>query len=200
METPQEPPSDPTERAVEDAPQRSPIPWLVGGFLALLVTFLGVNVLVSDDTELPDGDPPPEVAFDLLDGGTSSFVAHRGTPIVVNFFASWCAPCVRELPDIEAAAQTYAGQIDFIGLSVSDRESDTRALLESVGVTFEVGLDPNGTIHREVSDLGVMPTTLFVAADGTLVSTHAGAITAGDLDQRIRTDLLGLDSDAAAGG
>jgi len=170
--------------------RRSPIPWLVGGFLALLTGFLLIDALTTDDSTLPAGDPPPEVSFELIDGGTTTFADFRGTPTIVNFFASWCAPCIRELPDIQAASETYAGEVNVIGLSVSDRLEDTRALLVETGVTFPVGLDPNGSIHREIADLGVMPSTAFIAADGTLLSVQAGTISAADLDERIRNELL----------
>lgn len=175
---------------VGEGERRSPVPWLVSGFLALLVVFLIVNAAVTDDAELPDGDPPPEASFELLGGGDASMVDYRGTPVLVNFFASWCTPCIRELPDIEAASQRYADEIVVLGLSVSDRPADTEALVDATGVTFTVGFDPNGDIHRAVSDLGVMPTTIFVAADGTLLSSHAGAISADELDRLIVEELL----------
>jgi cytochrome c biogenesis protein CcmG, thiol:disulfide interchange protein DsbE len=188
--TPDDQPSS-SDDVDEDEPiRRSPIPWLVGGFLGLLCLFLVVNALLTDQADEPAGEPPPAVSFELLDGGSTSLAAYRGTPTVVNFFASWCAPCIRELPDIEAASQTFAGQVNVVGLSVSDRVEDTRRLLAETGATFTIGLDPDGAIHREITDLGVMPTTAFIAADGTLVSVQAGTISAADLDERIRSELL----------
>ncbi len=186
-----DPDIDASDDDVPDEPvRRSPVPWLVGGFLALLSGFLVLNAVLADDSGVPAGDPPPEVSFELLDGGSTTFAAYRGLPTVVNFFASWCGPCIRELPDIQAASQTFAGEVNVIGLSVSDRVEDTEALLVETGVTFPVGLDPNGAIHREIADLGVMPSTAFIAADGTLLSVQAGTISAEDLDERIRTELL----------
>ncbi len=189
---------DASDDDVGDEPvRRSPVPWLVGGFLALLSGFLVLNAVLADDSDVPVGDPPPEVSFELLDGGSTTFAAFRGQPTVVNFFASWCAPCIRELPDIQAASEIFAGQVNVIGLSVSDRLEDTEALLVETGVTFPVGLDPNGAIHREVADLGVMPSTAFIAADGTLLSVQAGTISGEDLDERIRTELLPTIEDAS---
>ena len=128
----------------------------------------------------------------VLDAGLHASVAfvQDGKPVVLNFFASWCAPCIRELPDFQEAFVQYGDEVEFIGLSVSDREADTVALLEETGVAYLIGLDPEGAIHREVAELGVMPTTAFVGADGTLVAVNAGIISGEDLEQRIVEELL----------
>ncbi|MGH9153189.1 MAG: TlpA family protein disulfide reductase, partial [Acidimicrobiales bacterium] len=107
-----------------------------------------------------------------------------GTPVVVNFFASWCAPCRDELPLLEAASRQAAGAVAFVGVDVNDSRSRAAALLAAAGVTFPAGYDPDRAVATDYRLRG-MPTTVFVDASGRVADVAHGRLSAADLDRRL---------------
>jgi len=104
---------------------------------------------------------------------------------VVNFFASWCAPCVTELP-LLAAAAGRAGQIRFIGVDVNDsNRSAVRRLLRSAGVEYRIGLDNDGQLADRYHLPG-LPDTFFIAADGAVRKHVIGRLTPASLADGLR--------------
>ena len=132
----------------------------------------------------PAGQPLPDGNFSMLAGGLGSFADYRGAPLVVNFFASWCVPCVAEMPAFESVHQELGAEVGFLGVNLRDGVADATALVERTGVTYDIARDPDGEL---AGDLGVvaMPSTVFVSSDGTIVATHAGELSADDLRGRL---------------
>ena len=130
------------------------------------------------DDGLDDRDPL-DVEFTDVDGTTGTIrdvVADAdGAPVVVNFFASWCPPCISEMPDFEAVSQELAGDVVFFGLAVQDRPEDASRIVDDTGITYDWSRDIRGDI---VGAAGVvqMPSTLFVSADGEVVEIQGGAL------------------------
>jgi cytochrome c biogenesis protein CcmG, thiol:disulfide interchange protein DsbE len=128
------------------------------------------------------GAPLPEAEFPVL-GDPDTVVATsdwRGTPTVVNFWATWCAFCVEEMPDLEAAHQQLDGAVHFVGIARQDNVDKALTLAGETGVTYQLLEDGPGRYFNEVGARG-MPTTLFVDADGAIVHRHTGPITAEQL-------------------
>ncbi|MEO7555368.1 MAG: TlpA disulfide reductase family protein, partial [Acidimicrobiales bacterium] len=123
-------------------------------------------------------------AYAALDGSTTSVAAYRGTPVLVNFFASTCQPCLREMPALEQVKQEAAGKVRFVGIDVGDTVAGTRSFVEAVGVTWDIGRDPDGALIASVGGSG-LPTTVVLDAEGTVVFSHRGAL---ELDQ-LRAEL-----------
>ena len=128
--------------------------------------------------------------FETFDGATASLDDYQGQPLVLNFFASWCPPCIREMPAFEEAHQTYGDQVAFLGLAVNDTVEDSTAIVEETGITYDLGRDPRGDLIAELGGIA-MPTTVLVAADGTILDVHSGELSAAGLETRITEDLLG---------
>ena len=118
--------------------------------------------------------------IDMLDGGTSTLRTLAGTPVLINFFASWCAPCVAEMPDLETVHREYDGRVAFLGIDTQEQAADGRKLVDKTGITYPVGLDPDGQLFTSFGGLG-MPTTVLLRADGTVADVHSGALTAATL-------------------
>ena len=135
----------------------------------------GVELTPSE--ELPGAD---EVAFTTFDGESVALRTLRGTPTVVNFFASTCAPCVKEMPAIEEVHQALGSEVAFLGLAVQDRRSDARALVDRTGVTYRTALDPDGSVLNALEGI-LLPTTVLLDADGEVVARHTGELTAEEL-------------------
>lgn len=106
---------------------------------------------------------------------------YRGRPVVINFFASWCAPCRTELPMLEAAKRRAGGRVAFIGIDVSDTRGPALAMVNDAGVTYPLGVDPSYHVSADLYHLFGLPTTVFVAADGTVVETYRGQLNPGAL-------------------
>ncbi len=130
------------------------------------------------DEGLDDRDPL-DVEFTDVDGATGTIrdvVADAdGAPVVVNFFASWCPPCISEMPDFEAVSQALGDEVVFFGLAVQDRPEDASRIVDDTGITYDWSRDIRGDI---VGAAGVvqMPSTLFVSADGEIVEIQGGAL------------------------
>lgn len=137
----------------------------------------------------PDGGIA-QVAFERFDGTTGSFAEYSGRPVVVNFFASWCAPCVRELPDIEQVHQALGAEVAFVGVSVNERAEDGLELAERTGITFDVVRDPRSETLRALGG-AAMPTTALVDASGRVVDVRSLPYkSAEELEAKVREKLL----------
>lgn len=138
------------------------------------------------------GPTVPSVAATAFDGRTVNLSEHRTTPMVVNFWASWCAPCVAELPDLQAVSQRAGDRVTFVGVNTQDTPATAADLADQSGITYDLVRDPDGTLFRAFGVLG-MPSTFYVAADGTIVDRHTGLLTAeallDDLAEHLGVDL-----------
>ncbi|HYT38055.1 MAG TPA: TlpA disulfide reductase family protein [Acidimicrobiia bacterium] len=102
-----------------------------------------------------------------------SLEALRGRPVVLNFFGSWCPPCVRELPALEAMSQRYRGRIAFVGVTFNDGREEARGLLDRAGVTYPAAFDAKSDLAYDYGIRG-MPTTVFISPDGNLIEGKKG--------------------------
>ena len=132
---------------------------------------------------LPEADrePAPAVSVPALDGaGRVDLAEYRGTPVVLNFWASWCEPCARETPALVALSKERP-RLDVVGLAVNDRASDARRFATSEEVPYDLGLDTDATALGKFDASG-LPATVVIDADGRVASTFFGEITAKQLD------------------
>ncbi len=189
------------------APARRQLPYglLTASALAAVILAVALFVAVSSD----EGDEPattattvagatnsllqpdlsgrtvPDMVLPTFDGGEAALTDYVGTPMVVNFFASWCTPCIKEMPDFEQVHQALGDQVTFVGINSTDRIEDGTRIAEQAGVTYDLLADTNGDLLAELEGVG-MPVTLLVDADGTIVETRTGGLDAEEL-----TTLLG---------
>ncbi len=136
-----------------------------------------------------EGRPATATSFEKLDGGLGSLRALRGRPVVVNFFGSWCVPCVKEMPAFEGVHRALGDRVAFLGLAVTDSAKNATAMVKRTGVTYEIGRDPACTIAASFQVVN-MPSTFLIAADGTIVASHPGALSAERLRALIESKLL----------
>ena len=127
------------------------------------------------------GGPAAPIELERLDAeGRVSLAALQGRPVVVNFFASWCVPCRRELPAFQAVADRAGDRVAFLGIDHQDDRKGGLDLLADTGVRFPSGYDPEGKVARAYGLLG-MPSTLFVSPDGVLLEAHTGEMSEAQL-------------------
>jgi cytochrome c biogenesis protein CcmG, thiol:disulfide interchange protein DsbE len=138
---------------------------------------------------LPAGDPLPEAELPYLDrDDTLETSALRGTPAVVNFWATWCTFCVDEMPDFEEVHADLDGQVRFIGVNVEDRHDKALVFAEETGVSYELVVDDDRSYYFAVLARG-MPTTLFVDDEGRIAYRHAGPLDADGLRELVEEHL-----------
>ena len=130
-----------------------------------------------------------DTPFTYFDGTTGTLADLEGTPLVVNFFASWCVPCVKEMPEFERVHQELGDRVRFLGLDVRDQLEDGKRIAAQTGVTYDLARDPDGSFLALMKGV-VMPTTALVAADGTVVEVHNGALDGEELADLIDEKLL----------
>ena len=122
----------------------------------------------------------PDFAMLNADGETVRLSDFQGTPVVLNFWATWCPPCRQELPHFAEAYAEYGDRVAFLMVDLTDgqqeTEEDVRAFMTEQGYVFPVYYDTEaeGAYAYGVS---AIPTTYFINADGTVHSYQIGALT-----------------------
>lgn len=105
---------------------------------------------------------------------------------MVNFWASWCPPCVREMPEIESVYQRLEGRVAFLGINVTDEREDALELIEQTGATYLQAADPDGVIQLRLGAV-IMPTTLFISPEGEILDRWQGILDEAALREQIET-------------
>ena len=122
----------------------------------------------------------PEVRFNYFDGSGGTLDDLAGTPAVINFWASWCPPCITEMPAFEAVHVELAPRVAFLGFNVGDEPGAARELAERTGVTYPLAEDSDSTIFQAFGGFG-MPTTALVNPEGMIVHVISSRLRAQDL-------------------
>ena len=159
----------------------------------------GLETLPSEDKETSapsdtaeNGETAADTASDFtmldMEGNEVKLSDFFGTPIVLNFWASWCPPCKAELPDFEEACKRYEGKVTFLMVNLTDGQRETvevaKSYITSQGYTFPVYFD---TKYEAAYTYGVssIPQTYFINADGSLEARATGMISAAQLEKGI---------------
>lgn len=168
--------------------------WLPVGIAVALLAGLGTWALASSSnahagapsTTIRAGRDAPGFDLPRLGGGRAvTLAADRGTPVVLNFFASWCPGCRSELRAFAVASRAAAGEVDFIGIDTNDTTPKAaRSLLAKAGDRYPVGVDSEGATATAYRDQ-VLPATVFVTRSGTVAGESFGAQSVGGLDRWI---------------
>ena len=142
------------------------------GLRALLIWRVAHDNNANVATELNKGQHPTAPAFDLarLDGrGRIDLTSLRGRkPIVLDFWASWCVPCINESKRLEAALKQYGGRVAFIGVNTKDFAPDARSWQRKHGITYPSVHDGGGNVLAKWGGLPI-PRIFFVARSGKVV-------------------------------
>ncbi len=116
--------------------------------------------------------------------------ALKGTPVVVNKWASWCGPCRFEFPFFQELAAEYAGRVAFLGLNSGDNRGDAEKFLRRFFVPYPSFEDPDEKIALELDASAAYPVTIFIDADGEAFVHQGGYATAQKLEEDLRRHAL----------
>jgi thiol-disulfide isomerase/thioredoxin len=130
-------------------------------------------------TPVPTLDPA-HLSYTGFDDAVVALADLRGKPVVLNFFGSWCAPCLKEMPAFEAVHKALGDKVTFVGLAYNDRPEEALKVVETTGVTYQVGRDLNGALLEHFKGIK-MPTTVILDSAGEVVTTHSGELSGNQL-------------------
>jgi cytochrome c biogenesis protein CcmG, thiol:disulfide interchange protein DsbE len=153
------------------------IGWTVGGgLMVVLMGSLGWG-LVHPANPSPItlvGRVAPDLTIATLDGRELNLSTFHGTPLVVNFWASWCVPCKQEAPVLNASAHEYQGRVQFVGVDIQDTDAAARLYQADVQSPYPVGPTTRGS-HFQWGVSGP-PETFFVDRHGVVISKILGPV------------------------
>jgi thiol-disulfide isomerase/thioredoxin len=122
--------------------------------------------------------PAPEFDFNLLQGGHLSSHELKGKWIVLNVWATYCPPCVREAPDFIALQEEFAKKnVQFIGIAANKKGAETvESFVQRVGITYPVLLVNTVDVSAKFGEIDHIPTTFIIDPDWNLVNRHIGQV------------------------
>jgi cytochrome c biogenesis protein CcmG, thiol:disulfide interchange protein DsbE len=143
--------------------------------VASLLLLAGCGADDAPESRQPEAGQPPSR---LLGGGVPAFEQQlrelRGTPVVVNKWASWCPPCRAELPHFRDQARKRKGRVAFLGVDSNDNDANAREFLREVPLPFPSYTDPKSEIAAEIKAVQAFPATAFYNSKGRLAFVHQG--------------------------
>lgn len=150
--------------------------------LAVYAIALGIG---SAPTVVRIGDPAPSFALADLDGNPVRLSDFAGRPVVVNFWASWCGPCVEEFPLLKQAEQQHAADgLAVIGIVYQDRSEAARAFMQRMDADWPAAMDPGDSVAARYA-IFAPPETFFIGRDGTVLGHQVGQFSRASLDRQI---------------
>lgn len=164
-----------------------------GSFVAPTDTFIQSPVAkVTSQAMLPKveaAEVAPDFAFtDLATGKVLKLSDLRDKPVYLNFWATWCPPCVRELPHIQTKYEQYKDRMHFVAISVDrDQEAPAQYILRK-GYTFLSGYGN----EQEISNLyqiEAIPLSLIIGTDGNIIAKTVGSMDEADLEKFLQKGL-----------
>jgi cytochrome c biogenesis protein CcmG/thiol:disulfide interchange protein DsbE len=144
--------------------------------MRLIAIALAGLALASCNSE--NGAAPASASDPYIEGGRQEFEAYiekqRGTPVVVNKWASWCGPCRFEFPFFSDQAKKRRGDVVFVGVNSQDNRGDAEAFLAEHPVPYKHFEDPKQEIAASINGVQGFPVTVFYGADGEREFVHFG--------------------------
>lgn len=161
----------------------------ITALLALVACGSGDDDAAAVGSDLPAigaeiGDRLPAIDLVPLAAGDPVSLADIEGPAVVNLWATWCAPCRREIPDFEAVHQRRGDQVRFVGINIGEDADIASEFVTAVGASYDQYRDPEGYVVTELRT-SAMPVTIVIDADGTITARNLGPMDQGDLNEAI---------------
>ncbi|MBA2454450.1 MAG: TlpA family protein disulfide reductase [Chloroflexia bacterium] len=183
---------EPEKRGTANVIRTRVIPILAGSMVVGLLSILAYALFAPASARMDSGqtvtesgiivydDPKPASNFELanFDGSTFQLSDYRGQIVVLNFWASWCVPCLNEMPMLDQAAAEFAGSnVVVVGVNVWDTHDSATKFLDRVNVSYPIIEDDNSTSLAVEYGVTGVPETFVVNADGEIATYFWGEFT-----------------------
>lgn len=153
----------------------------------------GENVNQNNETVLKEGDIAPEFTVKLADGSTFTLSDGKGKVVLLNFWATWCGPCVGEMPAFEKLYKEYGDDVAILAVNCMEDASAVDRFIDENGYTFPIAYDEDGTVNMKYPTDGI-PYTVILDKEGVIQYIYLGAEDADTQYQEYKSaidDLLG---------
>jgi peroxiredoxin len=173
------------------------LPLLIVGAIVLAVWYLevgrgsggaeggGLGVVALDETRNTTGRSPaaeigraaPDFRLSQLGGGESQLSDLRGRVVILNFWATWCAPCRQEMPEFVRIYSAKQGQgLEIVAVDLQEAESQVQSFVDEFGMRFPILFDRSGEVARTYR-VNQLPVTLIIDRDGVVRAAKYGPVT-----------------------
>lgn len=158
---------------------------LVGIFLIILV-WIWQSPLSGSARD--DADLAPDFALQTMDGKTFRLSSSNGKIRFINFWGTWCPPCLKEIPDFIEIQNQYAETVQFVGVSVDPGFDVVRPFFEEwdIGINYPIVMT-NAELEKAYGYPSIYPTTFVVDSDGYIIDRFIGAIPKNRLEPYIQS-------------
>ena len=138
------------------------------------------------DVSPEEGALAPDFLLESLEGGEVRLSDYQGQPVVLNFWATWCGPCRKEIPQFVEAYERFRGDgLVIIGVNMQEGKSIARGYVEDYGMQFPVAIDVDGEVGDAYRLLG-LPVTYFIDRDGVVRGVFTGPFEEKERDTEVR--------------
>ena len=139
---------------------------------AMILMLMLCAAALAETTTAEVGKPAPDFEVQTLDGETFRLSDCRGKVVFLNIWATWCPPCVAEMPDIQALSEAHPEDLVVIGVSM-EPEQDVRSFVEENGYTYKFAID-DGNIGGLLYPTYYIPNSIFIDPNGVITFMDAG--------------------------
>ncbi len=147
---------------------------LRGALLLLTFSFIGVVAYSLRDTSAKEGGPAPEFAIKADSGAQITPVSFNGKVLVLNFWATWCAPCIQEIPSLNQFQRRFADSgVKVLAISIDKSEGKYKNFLDHVHVSFDTARDPGMDISTKYGTFQYPET--YIIKDGRIMRKFPNA-------------------------
>ncbi|QDI89889.1 TlpA family protein disulfide reductase [Salicibibacter halophilus] len=163
--------------------------------IVVLIAVIIIGTIVYENVSSPpvgvnQGEQAPEFELPDLDGENLSLSDFEGDFVVLNLWASWCEPCIREFPVLDQVHETYESDgVNVVAVNMTTTErrpEDAMEFLDENPVTMPIAFDEDGEFADVYPPTDGMPTTYFINEEGIVVDVHHGELTEDMLEDRLQ--------------
>ena len=158
-------------------------------FAVLFLLVAAVSCMEADMEAPPKPEPFPAAEFTLndLEGKKASLSDYKGKPLIINFWATWCVPCVVEMPELEKLYKVRkSGGLEMLMINAKESKEVVKKYIDKYGFTFRVLLDEKGVVLREYQVFG-LPSTFFIDENGIVQYFYMGQLRTGIIKMGLKS-------------